>query len=121
MPPERKDPLEALCPWAGGFWTIPEEFAMLYAVLILVAGYLAFLVWERRVNERAHRSFRAVIHVNGIRGKTSVCRMIDAICGVPDCAFSRRPPAPRPASSAWTVRSMRLNGIRPRISGNSLR
>ena len=78
MPPERKDPLEALCPWAGGFWTIPEEFAMLYVVLILVAGYLAFLVWERRINERAHRSFRAVIHVNGIRGKTSVCRMIDA-------------------------------------------
>lgn len=51
---------------------------MLYAALLLTAGYLLFLIWERRENERALASFRCVIHVNGIRGKTSVCRMIDA-------------------------------------------
>lgn len=51
---------------------------MLYAALLLTAGYLLFLIWEKRKNERALASFRCVIHVNGIRGKTSVCRMIDA-------------------------------------------
>lgn len=51
---------------------------MLYVALLLTAGYLLFLIWEKRENERALASFRCVIHVNGIRGKTSVCRMIDA-------------------------------------------
>lgn len=45
---------------------------------LLLIGYLAFLVWEKRANDRALASFRYVIHVNGIRGKTGVCRLIDA-------------------------------------------
>ncbi|MBQ2853933.1 MAG: poly-gamma-glutamate synthase PgsB [Oscillospiraceae bacterium] len=51
---------------------------MLYVIVALTIGYLAFLLWEKRTNDKALASFRYVIHVNGIRGKTSVCRLIDA-------------------------------------------
>ena len=51
---------------------------MLVLGLLLLAGYLAFLLWEKRANDRALRSFRHVIHVSGIRGKTGVCRLLDA-------------------------------------------
>lgn len=51
---------------------------MLILILFLTIGYLAWLVWEKRANDRALKSFRYVIHVNGIRGKTGVCRLIDA-------------------------------------------
>lgn len=47
-------------------------------IWILLTAYLAFLVWEKRANDRALKSFRYVIHVNGIRGKTGVSRLIDA-------------------------------------------
>ncbi len=51
---------------------------MLKLIIVLTIGYLAFLIWEKRTNDKALSSFRYVIHVNGIRGKTSVCRLIDA-------------------------------------------
>ena len=51
---------------------------MLILILLLTTGYLAWLVWEKWANDRALKSFRYVIHVNGIRGKTGVCRLIDA-------------------------------------------
>lgn len=51
---------------------------MLAAVLILTAGYLAYLIWEKRTNDACLAGFRWVIHVNGVRGKSSVCRMLDA-------------------------------------------
>lgn len=51
---------------------------MLLASLLLLTGYLIFLLWEKRENDRALRSFRHVIHVSGIRGKTGVCRLLDA-------------------------------------------
>ena len=51
---------------------------MLTLVLILTIGYLAWLFWEKRANDLALKSFRYVIHVNGIRGKTGTCRLIDA-------------------------------------------
>ena len=51
---------------------------MLVLGLLLLAGYLAFLFWEKQANDRALRSFRHVIHVSGIRGKTGVCRLLDA-------------------------------------------
>lgn len=51
---------------------------MLTAIAFLLAGYLGYLVWEKRENEKALASFRYVIHVNGIRGKTGVSRLIDA-------------------------------------------
>ena len=39
---------------------------------------LLYFIIEKQINDRCLRSFRAVIHVNGIRGKTSTCRYIDA-------------------------------------------
>jgi len=45
------------------------------AAFLLLCGALAL---EKRRNDRALSSFRAVIHVNGIRGKTSTCRLLDA-------------------------------------------
>jgi gamma-polyglutamate synthase len=40
--------------------------------------YLAWLVREDRLARKHRRALRHVIHVNGIRGKSSVCRLIDA-------------------------------------------
>lgn len=51
---------------------------MLTVIAVLTIGYLAYLLWEKRMNDKALASFRYVIHVNGVRGKTSVCRLIDA-------------------------------------------
>lgn len=51
---------------------------MLILVLLLTTGYLGCLLWEKWANDRAIKSFRYVIHVNGIRGKTGTCRLIDA-------------------------------------------
>ena len=50
-------------------------------VLMLLAfmGLCVWLVLEKRLNRRARAGFLAVIHVNGIRGKTSTCRMLDAV------------------------------------------
>ena len=44
----------------------------------LFLSWIFYLFMEARQNEKALSSFRAVIHVNGIRGKTSTCRAIDA-------------------------------------------
>lgn len=51
---------------------------MLTVIGILLAGYIGYLLWEKKMNEKALASFRYVIHVNGIRGKTGTCRLIDA-------------------------------------------
>lgn len=51
---------------------------MLTVIAVLTIGYLLFLLWEKKTNDKALSSFRHVIHVNGIRGKTSACRLIDA-------------------------------------------
>lgn len=51
---------------------------MLPLIILLTTGYLCYLLWEKWANDRALKSFRYVIHVNGIRGKTGVCRLIDA-------------------------------------------
>lgn len=52
---------------------------MLYLALLLTIGYVGYLIWEKRTNDKRLASFQWVIHVNGIRGKTSVCRLIDAV------------------------------------------
>ena len=52
---------------------------MTILILILIFLLLAYFCLERWYNDRCLRSFKAVIHVNGIRGKTSTCRMIDAV------------------------------------------
>ena len=46
--------------------------------LILSVLVLVYLAWENWMNLRCLSSFKAVIHVNGIRGKTSTCRYLDA-------------------------------------------
>ena len=51
---------------------------MLPFAILLTAAYLGYLLYEKKRNDKALASFRYVIHVNGIRGKTSVCRLIDA-------------------------------------------
>lgn len=51
---------------------------MLILIGILTIGYLAWLIWEKWANDRALKSFRYIVHVNGIRGKTGTCRLIDA-------------------------------------------
>ena len=40
--------------------------------------YIVYLCVEKWMNDRCRASFQHVIHVNGIRGKTSICRLIDA-------------------------------------------
>lgn len=69
--------------WTEGFWIVYDRAfeggnRLLTYVLILVALYVGWLLYEKWANDRALASFRHVIHVNGIRGKTSVCRLIDA-------------------------------------------
>ena len=54
-----------------------KRTTMLY-VAILTVIYIAYLIYEKKSNDRYLSSFKYVIHVNGIRGKTSVCRLIDA-------------------------------------------
>lgn len=48
------------------------------ACLLLSALVFGYLLWENWMNLRCLSSFKAVIHVNGIRGKTSTCRYLDA-------------------------------------------
>lgn len=50
--------------------TFSIMFTLLYAI---------FLLHEKRSNDKRLASFRYVVHVNGIRGKTSVCRLLDAV------------------------------------------
>lgn len=49
-----------------------------YFAVILYLFIILLLLAERWYNDRALSSFRFVIHVNGIRGKTDVCRRLDA-------------------------------------------
>lgn len=51
---------------------------MRYFAVILYLFIILLLLAERWYNDRALSSFRFVIHVNGIRGKTDVCRRLDA-------------------------------------------
>jgi len=47
---------------------------------VLTITLLLMLIWivEKQIHDRQQKDFLAVIHVNGIRGKTSVCRLLDA-------------------------------------------
>lgn len=48
------------------------------AVLVFSLILLAFLLWERWTLNRARAKVSHVIHVNGIRGKSTLCRLIDS-------------------------------------------
>lgn len=49
-------------------------------VLIIITStiYILYLLYEYRENKKIRKRFLHVIHVNGTRGKSSVCRLIDA-------------------------------------------
>ncbi len=49
--------------------------ALFFLLFILI---LLYFYIEKKINDRCLATFRAVIHVNGIRGKTSTCRYLDA-------------------------------------------
>ena len=51
---------------------------MTLVTLVACVVYLAWLVGENASARRARKALPHVIHVNGIRGKSSVCRLIDA-------------------------------------------
>ena len=51
---------------------------MLQFAVLLAVGYIVYLIAEKKINDRYLSSFQHIIHVNGIRGKTSTCRLIDA-------------------------------------------
>lgn len=57
------------------------------AVLVVVLGlcYFIYLVYERIYHKTIRKSFKHIIHVNGIRGKSTVCRLIDA--GLRECGY----------------------------------
>ena len=50
----------------------------MYVFIIFFTLILLYFLIENRVNRACLASFKTVIHVNGIRGKTSTCRCIDA-------------------------------------------
>lgn len=51
----------------------------MYLFICLFALLLLYFYIENRINQSCLASFKAVIHVNGIRGKTSTCRYLDAV------------------------------------------
>jgi poly-gamma-glutamate synthase PgsB/CapB len=51
---------------------------MLQLAIFLLVLYVIYLIYEKKLNNKYLSTFKHIIHVNGIRGKTSVCRLIDA-------------------------------------------
>lgn len=51
---------------------------MFYFTIIITICYFTYLILENHFNKKYLSFFKHIIHVNGIRGKTSVCRLIDA-------------------------------------------
>ena len=51
---------------------------MPWLILGLTLLWLCYLLWENRCAAKARRQLAHVIHVNGIRGKSTVSRLIDA-------------------------------------------
>lgn len=47
-------------------------------ILILISVYLCYLFCENLFNKRRRKKLKYVIHINGIRGKSTVSRLIDA-------------------------------------------
>ena len=52
---------------------------MLPAAVLLTILTFAWLLYEKYANDRRLATFRYIVHVNGIRGKTGVCRLLDAV------------------------------------------
>lgn len=50
----------------------------MYIFIVFFTAMILYFIIENRINRACLASFKAVIHVNGIRGKTSTCRYIDS-------------------------------------------
>lgn len=74
-------------------------------ILLLLAVCLALLILEDRQVRRDRSELVHVVYVNGIRGKSTVTRMIDRGPGGREGGrCSARPPAPCLWLSGWTER-----------------
>lgn len=58
---------------------------ILIIVIVLSVLYIAYIVFEKLYNDKVRKSFKYVIHVNGIRGKSTTTRLIDA--GFRECGY----------------------------------
>ena len=47
-------------------------------VIVLSLLYIGYIVFEKLYNDKIRKSFKYVIHVNGIRGKSTTTRLIDS-------------------------------------------
>ena len=54
-------------------------------IFLLAVGYFDYLVLESILNKKSRAKFKYVIHINGIRGKSTTTRLIDA--GLRKCGF----------------------------------
>lgn len=54
-------------------------------VIVLSIGYVGYVVFERIYYSKLRKKLKHVILINGIRGKSTVCRLIDA--GLRNCGF----------------------------------
>lgn len=59
--------------------------ALQIVIIILMFGYLGYIIFERVYHHEIRKDFKHIIHVNGIRGKSTVCRLIDA--GLRECGY----------------------------------
>lgn len=53
-------------------------FLMFWLLFLITVLIMAVWMVEKYVHDRQQKDFLAVIHVNGVRGKTSTCRLLDA-------------------------------------------
>ncbi len=54
-------------------------------IVVLALGYLSYVIIEKVLVNKLRKSFKLIIHVNGIRGKSTTTRLIDA--GLRNCGF----------------------------------
>lgn len=58
---------------------------LIILIIILSVGYITYIIFERFYYSFLRKSFKHVILVNGIRGKSTVCRLIDS--GLRNCGY----------------------------------
>lgn len=54
-------------------------------IIFLVVGYFDYIVYEKIITSIRRSSLKYVIHINGIRGKSTTTRLIDA--GIRNCGY----------------------------------